>query len=128
VTVTATVVCLALAQMHPGAGQPHRPARPGLHQMVQFMGILKHLSEMSFDSERVGVAAVGALKDDIRRKPAEVIKDLEAQLGKVKTQGLRNAIRFSLKDVYKQQGEDEKCLAQIRMLIAENDKALQAAK
>ncbi len=44
----------------------------------------------------------------------------------VKTQGLRNAIRLTLKDIYKRQGENEKVIEHIKALIAENDKALQA--
>ncbi len=110
-----------------GRYAPAPPRPPGPEQVAQFVGMLQHMKRLSFDSEMVAVVAVGGLKDDVRRKPPEVIKDLEAQLEKVKTQGIRNAIRLNLKDLYKHQGEDEKALQQLRLLIAENDKALQKA-
>ena len=102
--------------------------RRGSAAISEFAGMLGHLASFCFNSEAIGVMAIGALKDDVRRKPGEVIADLEAQLKEVKTLGLRNTIRLTLKDVYKHQGEDEKVLQQLRALIAENDKALQAEK
>ncbi|MCK4624911.1 MAG: hypothetical protein KAV00_06350 [Phycisphaerae bacterium] len=112
-------------------GSPHKP-EPGqileIKKISEFTGAMGHLTRMCFDSETIGVMAVGALKDDIRRKDEAIIKDLEEQLAKVKTQGLRNAIRLTLKDIYKRQGENEKVIAHIKALIAENDKALRTEK
>ena len=69
--------------------------------------------------------AIGDLKDAVRRKPKEIIEDLETRLKKTKTLGLRNAIRLTLKDLYKAQGADEKVLDHLRTMLAENDAALQ---
>jgi len=104
-----------------GPGGPGGPGRPGEHEqmleirgMAEFAGAMEHLSRMCFNSEAVGVMAVGALLKDVRRKDEAVIKDLEDQLESVKTQGLRNAIHLSLKDIYKRQGEDEKVIRTAR--------------
>ena len=147
--LTVAAAGFALAQMAPGGHrpqphQPHQPMPPGqpgmglgmgapgqpnpmhkLHQAAQFAEIVKRLKEAAFDSETVAAVAVGGLKDEVKRKPEDVTKDLEALLEKTKTQGIRNVIRQTLKDIYKAQGKDEKVLAQLHALIAENDKALQ---
>jgi hypothetical protein len=107
--------------MRPG-GPGSAPARPG--QVGEFIGMVHQLAAMTFNSEVMGVMGVGALKDE--RKPAEAIKDLEEQLKDVKTQGIRNAIHLTLKDLYRQLGESDKAIEHIKALIAENDKAIQA--
>ena len=98
----------------------------GMHRMNMMMEMLERLKHTCFDPTSAGIVAIGGLKDDVRRKPAEIIKDLEDTLGKTKTLGLRNAIRMSLKDIYKAQGEDEKVLQHLRAMLAENDAAIQA--
>lgn len=112
----------------PGAARPVERRRPGPEAISQFAGAVGHLTGFCFDSKAVGVMAVGAMRDEVRQKPAELTKELEGLLGKVRTQGLRNAIRLTLKDVYRHQGDDEKVAEQLQALIAENDKALQAEK
>ena len=119
----------------PGAMGPGRGPMPGgggmgmrLEPVEQFAGILRQLSNLSFDSRAMGVMAVGAMKDETQRKSADVIKDLEEQLAKTKTLGIRNAIRLSLKDMYKKDKDDAKVVEQLKALIDENDKALQAQK
>lgn len=107
-------------------GQP--PQGPGPAQFAMFAEVIGRLSDMAGNSQAVGVLAVGGLKDDIRRKPADIIKDLEGLLGQVKAQAIRNALRLSLKDLYKAQGEDDKALEQLRNLVLENDKALTEKK
>ena len=114
--------------MRPGMGPQMRPPRRTPSPVADFAGMVRHLRNLCFDSGSVGVLAIGALRDEIRRKPDDVIQDLEGQLETVKTLGLRNAIRLTLKDLYKRQGEDEKALEQLRALIAENDKALQKGR
>jgi len=100
--------------------------RMGTQQMGMMIEMLERLKHTCFDPTSAGMMAIGALKDDVRRKPAAVIKDLEDTLGMTKTLGLRNAIRLSLKDMYKAQGEDEKVLQHLRAMLAENDAAIQA--
>ena len=64
------------------------------------------------------------VKDEVRRKQEQVLADLEGQLAKTRTLGLRNAIRLTLKDLYKARGDNEKVLGHLRKMIEENDAAL----
>ena len=139
--VTTMVIGYAVAQDRTPSG-PRRDPRmvgssgrrvPGMRggepQVVQKLTMMLHLIERmrdaSFDPEVAGLIAIGGLKDDVRRGPQVIVKDLETVLAKTKTLGLRNAIRGQLKELYKQLGEDEKVLANLRAMLAENDKALQ---
>ena len=102
---------------------PRRPL-----EVAAFAGVVEHLTKFCFDSKAVGVMAVGAIRDDFRRKRSDTIKDLSALLGTVKTQGIRNAIRLALRDLYKAAEDEENALAQLKALVAENDQAIQAEK
>ncbi|MDY7009272.1 MAG: hypothetical protein SVV80_00765, partial [Planctomycetota bacterium] len=101
------------------------PRKQAEHMDVMIK-LVQRMKQTCFDSEAVGVMAVGALKEEVPRKDEDIIKDLEGQLAQVKTLGLRNAIRLTLKDLYKHRGKNEKVIEHIKALIAENDKALQA--
>ena len=146
------LACCALAQHQDGAFQP--PGGPPVHpgpgpgaapggppasaghppvfrpeqaeRMERMMDMLQQFRRTAFDPGMAGMVAIGGLKDDVHRKPAEIINDLENQLTKTKSLGLRNALRLSLKDLYKAQAEDEKVLEHLRAMIAENDAALEA--
>ena len=126
---TLAVPCSLIAQRDRDAAAPRPGPKPGqvLDQIDPMFELLERMSEACFDEVFASMVAIGGLKDEVRRKPAEVAKDLEAQLKKTKTLGLRNAIRMTLKDIYKAQGEDEKVLNLLRETLAENDKALQEA-
>ena len=106
-----------------------RPPGPGpmeqIEQMERMMELVEMMKEVCFDKGTAAMIAIGDLKDAVRRKPKEIIEDLEAQLKKTETLGLRNAIRLTLKDLYKAQGADGKVLDHLRTMLAENDAALQ---
>ncbi|GAF95835.1 unnamed protein product, partial [marine sediment metagenome] len=128
VLVGAIIVPYSLAQDR-GRDRDRRPPGPGpieqMEQMGRMMKLLEMMKEVCFDEGAAAMVAIGDLKDAVRRKPKEIIEDLEAQLKKTKTLGLRNAIRLTLKDLYKVQGADEKVLDHLRTMLAENDAALQ---
>ncbi len=88
--------------------------------------LTQRMAELCANPQVAGVVAISALKDDARRKPAEVVKEYVSLLEKTKSLGLRNAIRLALKDLYKAQGEDEKVLQVLRDMVAENDAAIQS--
>jgi len=139
-----------IAQAGPGQGpvgaQPRRGAPggmgggmgPGMHRppmgtqeaerMGAYLGLLGRMKHVCFEPDLAGVVAAGGLRDEVKRKPKELIEDLEAVLTKTKTLGLRNAIRMTLKDLYKGLGEDEKVLEHLRAMLAECDQALQKDK
>lgn len=121
------VPCSLIAQRNPDP-LPLKPGpRPGemLEQIDPMFELLERMSHACFDEVMASMIAIGGLKDDVRRKPEDVAKDLEAQLKSTKTLGLRNAIRMTLKDIYKAQGNDEKVLGLLRATLAECDKAIQ---
>ena len=97
-------------------------------RMTSNLGLIEQMKRLCFDPAAAGLVAAGGLKDDVRRKSADVAKDLETQLAKTKTLGLRNAIRLTLREIYKRQDDDEKVLEHLRAMLAENDAALQAKK
>ena len=70
------------------------------------------------------IAAAG-LKDDVPRRPEEIIEDLESTLKKTRTLGLRNSIRLILRDLYRDRDEHDKVLDHLHQMLAENDAALQ---
>jgi hypothetical protein len=90
-------------------------------ERVELVGSMKETVE---DAEAMGLIAVAGIRDDVARKPAAVIADLEAMLEKVKTISLRNAIRLALKDLYKAEGKSEKVVEHLRQMLLENDAAL----
>lgn len=120
--------------MHHGPGMmPGHPGMapgmaPGVERASEFLDLIVKFRDVAFDPQTAGMIAIGGMKDDVRRKPDETIKDLEAQLVKTKSLGLRNAIRLTLKDLYKAQGEDDKVLEHLRAMLAENDAAIQSAE
>ena len=101
----------------------HRPATPRqkAHRTQLAITLVDKMKGASFDPASVGLIAVGGLRDDVQRDAGEIIADLESQLPNIGTLGLRNAIRLTLRDLYKQTGNDEKVLEHLRAMLAEND-------
>ncbi len=100
---------------------PHVRAREAAVK-IKLVGNMK---ETCFDPSAMGVIAVAGLRDEVLREPADIIEELENLLAQTKTTGLRNAIRLTLKDLYKAQGENEKVLQHLREMLQENDQAAQ---
>jgi len=105
-----------------GRGGQFRPEQ--IERMELMIGLIKRMQHICFDPATAGMIAIGGLKDEVRRKQEQVVADLEKQLAKTKTLGLRNAIRLTLKDLYKARGDDERVLDHLRKMIEENDAAL----
>ncbi len=93
----------------PWRGLPHRPSAPGeaAERVEMMLGMVRQIERVCFEPTTAGLIAAGGLKDEVPRRPAEIIDDLEEQLARTKTLGLRNAIRLSLKDLYKVEGKRE---------------------
>lgn len=110
------------------AYQVARMGPDDIGRMTSNLGLIERMKRLCFDPAAAGLVAAGGLRDDVRRKSGDVAKDLETQLAKTKTLGLRNAIRLTLREIYKKQDDDEKVLEQLRAMLAENDAALQKNK
>jgi len=103
-----------------------RPFRP--EHVDQFRGMMEMIERMRhtcFDPEAAAMVAAAGLKDDVPRRPEEIIGDLEGMLERTRTLGLRNALRLILRDLYRHRGEHDKVLENLRQMLAENDAALQ---
>jgi hypothetical protein len=108
------------------AQQPPTPRQ----QAARTGAAIKMVGEMkdtAFEPSVVGLIAVAGLRDDVARDPKAVIDDLEALLIKTNSRGLRTAIRLTLRDLYKQTGNQEKLLQHLRAMLAENDQAISHA-
>ncbi len=113
-------------------GRAHSERRPEvpqpLRQTFDMVKLLEHMQSVCFDPAQAGMIAIGGLKNDVRRPEAEVVAELEGALTKTKSLGLRNALRMTLKDMYKKAGNNEMVLKHLRAMIEENDAALQKEK
>lgn len=116
-------------------GMPMGPGMPAWQQrralgaedaerVGQMFGLIRQLERVCFEPQTAGLIAVGGLKDDVKRDSAEVITDLEECLARTVSLGLRNALRLTLKDLYKAQGDNEKVIEHLRAMLTENDLAL----
>lgn len=125
--ILAVPYSLAAQKDRDSTRPPNREPGPAdmLEHVEPMFELLERMSEACFHEVTAAMIAIGGLKDEVRRKPAQITKDLETQLNRTKTLGLRNAIRMTLKDIYKAQGNDEKVLSHLHAMLAENDKALQ---
>ena len=103
-----------------GAKRPisRRTRAKETRMQIKLVGDMK---KTCFDPNAMGLIALGAISQEISRPPQEVIEELEDLLVKTKTLGLRNAIRLTLKDLYKQTNQPEKTLDLMRSMLSEND-------
>ena len=99
--------------------------RRQLEQLVRIMETVERMKHVCFQPENAAMMAIGGLKEVVPRRPEEVVEDLEATLKRTKTLGLRNAIRLSLRDLYRHLRMHEKALENLHAMLAENDEALQ---
>ncbi len=112
------------------ATQVARPATPRSRArradvQIKLVGTMK---ETCFDPAAMSLIAIAGLRDEVPRKPDDIIQELQAQLQRAGTIGVRNAIRLALKDLYKRQGQDEKVLGTLRDMLRDNDEALKKRK
>ena len=83
------VPCSLIAQRDRDAQPPKREPGPAdmLEQIEPMFELLERMSEACFNEGTAAMIAIGGLKDEVRRKPAQITKDLEAQLKSTKTVG-----------------------------------------
>jgi len=93
-------------------------------RMGRLLGLIQHMNQTAFNPQVAGLVALGGLRTDVQRELDEIVKDFEGLLATTKTLGLRNSIRLTLRDLYKETGRDEKVLENLRAMLAENDAAV----
>ena len=89
------------------------------------LDLIERMQKICLDPAAVALIASAGLKDDVSRSRTDIIADLEDLLAKTKTLGLRNAIRLTLRDLYKSTGNNEKVLEHLRAMLTENDAAIE---
>ena len=104
-------------------GLEHR--RDDDDRLERMVDQVDRMADLCFDKSRIAMIAIGGLKDEVKRDGDAIAADLEVQLKKVETQGLRNAIHLMLKDMYKARGKNDLVLRHLRELVRENDAAIQ---
>jgi len=109
---------------HRGEPQPFRPEHAD--QFRRMMEMIERTRQSCFNPEVAAMIAAAGLRDEVPRKPNEVIDDLEATLKKTKTLGLRNSLRMLLRDLYRDRGKHDRVLEHLHQMLEENDQALQA--
>jgi len=109
------------------SGGPMRPPYPQMNpeeyaeRMGRMVGLIERMYQASFNPQSAGLMAIGGLTTDVQRDTKDVIADLENLLTQTKSLGLRNSIRLTLRDLYKEAGQSEKVLEHLRAMVAEND-------
>jgi len=109
----------------------HRWRRPPMgeaeaHQLQRHIGLIQQMRHTSFDPSTAALMALGSLRTDVNReKPQDIITEFEQLLSEVKTLGLRNSIRMMLKDLYREQDNNDKVREHLRAMVLENDAAVQ---
>lgn len=84
---------------------------------IRMVGSMK---QTCLDPAAMALIAVAGLRDEVPRDADEVIEEFEALLVKIKSLGIRNAIRLGLKDLYKLKGDHKKVLHHLREMLLEN--------
>jgi hypothetical protein len=88
--------------------------------------LVGNMKETCFDSQAMGIVAIGALRSEIiTRDPEALMKELEGLLRTTNSRGLRNAIHLTLKDVYLEHGMAEPAKEHVKAMIQENDATIQ---
>jgi lipopolysaccharide biosynthesis regulator YciM len=100
-------------------------AQDEIERTQGMLHLIQRMKLAAFEPDSAAVIAIGALRTDVQRDPKDMIKDFEDLLATTKTLGLRNAIRMTLKDLYRERGDKEKVLETLHAMIKENDVALQ---
>lgn len=87
------------------------------------IGLVDRMTGAYSDPIAAGVVAIGAIRAELQRGNQDVVASLEGLLGRTQSQGLRNALHMTLKDLYQQAGNQAKVMEHLTQMLAENDAA-----
>jgi len=112
-------------RVQPSAAAQARQAEPRLK-------LVGNMKDLCYDPQAMGIVAIGGLHTEAGLEPAELIDLLNGMLDGsggpgvpvVKSLGMRNAIRLTLKDLYVEMGDTAKALEQLERIIEQNDHAM----
>lgn len=123
----AAAALVALVAAGPTSGQPGPDEAP---QMARFIGLMDSYLALSDrwvgmleQPDRAVFLAIEGITEIYEKsgRKAEAIPHLEAILERhPDDQAVRNAVRFKLRDLYKETGQADKALAELDRIVAEN--------
>ena len=111
----------AMRKEHPKAVPSPAAQVKQAEMRVKVVGSMK---DTCFDPQAFGIVALGGLQNEVPQKPEVFARQLEEMLPGTYSQGLRNAIRLTLKDLYLEMKAPEKAQAQLKQMLIENDEWL----
>lgn len=94
------------------------PMPPELALMRGYLSLVEHFTYLAKDPSAAGVAAVFGASDLLKREgPGAVAKYFKEVLPDVKDKAVERAVRLQLVDAYKQTGQTEDAMEQLRILM-----------
>lgn len=100
------------------------PEVVGAYRMRALIGTVQDLRGVAADPAAAGIVAISSLREEAR-DPRQAVEELEGLLRETRSLPLRNAIRMTLRDLYKAQGQPDRARQTLREMLRENDQALQ---
>jgi hypothetical protein len=95
-----------------------RPPMQQYEMLRSYIEVVDRFSKLSQDPQAAGVAAVVSASDLLRQRgPQQAIEYFNKALPDVGDPAVRRAIRIQLADLYKQNGETQKALEQLDLLM-----------
>jgi hypothetical protein len=95
-----------------------RDMPPQLNIVRGYLGLIGQLNEMAQDPTASGIAAVLGANEILKPRGADaVIQYFTKLLPEVKSEPVQRAIRIQLIEAYKQSGQQDKALEELRALI-----------
>lgn len=98
----------------------HQLANVQIETFTGLIELINEYKEVADDPTSAGIAALFSIEDHAGSVD-KAISGLEDILPDVKDPALRRAIRLKLVEFYGQKGENQKALAQIKLLITQKD-------
>ena len=103
----------------PGMGRPGMgQVPPAVEAMRNYLELVNRYSQMSRDATTAGIAAVIAASDILKPRGAQAAIDyFNGALKDVKNEAIQRAIHGQLAELYKQSGQHDKALDELRSLM-----------
>lgn len=125
IVTTTPLIQLQVQKLLEALGKEHPKVTPSpaaqVKQAEMRVKVVGSMKDTCFDSQAFGIIALGGLQNEVPQKPEDFARQLEGMLPSTYSQGLRNAIRLTLKDLYLEMKAPEKAQSQLKQMLIEND-------
>jgi predicted negative regulator of RcsB-dependent stress response len=126
--VVAAVLGAGLLAPPPARSEEPDPSKI-LNTVQAYLSMLDRMEKIASDPRSALMLAQNSIKEVYERKgqKAEAVGELRKLLDGLEDVGVRTAIRFAIADIYKETGQNDRALEELRMIVSEN-KAVLARK